>query len=345
MILLPLSLLLASMQTGAVNQQHLDPTLNLGPVAGSQNSVVGFANASTSPYGGVFNAGSIDSDDFNRASLGTGWNQMGGSFSIVGDALISGSGNYWIERAGQSVNYMDATTELDLGTNPSGLTYSAAVTGFGSDNLWTKVQSNGGGGFYDYIGFYHGIGAGGWGSYGGFFAITPVTGGHVRFYVTNGGDTMNIDIDEFNDGTYEYHYESSGILASFGATLGTGVGIGGYNAMCDNWDLGDGPGGPSYAITGLVGGGTATLTVSGATAGGGVLIGYSLTGAGPTNTPFGPVDMSAPITQLPTLTADGAGVATMSTGVPGRASGFTVYTQAADLGSGLLTNSLAEVVL
>lgn len=105
------------------------------------------------------------------------------------------------------------------------------------------------------------------------------------------------------------------------------------------------PGGPTYTITGLVGGGTATLTVSNATAGGGVLIGYSLTGAGPTNTPFGPVDMSTPITQLPTLTANGSGVASMSTGVPGRVTGFTVYTQAADLSSGALTNSLAEVVL
>jgi|FLOH01.1.fsa_nt_gi hypothetical protein len=110
-------------------------------------------------------------------------------------------------------------------------------------------------------------------------------------------------------------------------------------------DLDNGPTGPSYAITGLAGGGTATLTVSGATAGGGVLIGYSLTGAGPTNTPFGPVDMSAPITQLPVLTANGAGVASMTTGVPGRATGFTVYTQAADLSTSALTNSLAEVVL
>jgi hypothetical protein len=35
----------------------------------------------------------------------------------------------------------------------------------------------------------------------------------------------------------------------------------------------------------------------------------------------------------------------MSTGIPARATGFTVYTQAADLGSGMLTNSLAEVIL
>lgn len=109
--------------------------------------------------------------------------------------------------------------------------------------------------------------------------------------------------------------------------------------------LSTGPSGPSYTITGLVGGGTATLTVTNATPGGSVLIGYSLTGAGPTNTPFGPVDMSTPITQLPTLTADGAGVASMSTVVPGRASGFTVYSQAADLTSGVLSNSLAELVL
>ncbi|MDP7062419.1 MAG: hypothetical protein QF489_05725, partial [Planctomycetota bacterium] len=80
-------------------------------------------------------------------------------------------------------------------------------------------------------------------------------------------------------------------------------------------------------------------------AGGGVLLGYSLTGAGPTMTPFGLADMSAPITTLPALTANATGVATLSTSVPSRASGFTVYTQGADLGTSTLTNSLAEVIL
>ena len=106
-----------------------------------------------------------------------------------------------------------------------------------------------------------------------------------------------------------------------------------------------GPAAPVYSIAGLVGGGTATLTVDYATVGGAVLIGYSLTGAGPTNTPFGPADMSTPITTLPTLIANGSGTASMSTSVPSRASGFTVYTQAADLGTGVLSNSLAELVL
>jgi len=110
-----------------------------------------------------------------------------------------------------------------------------------------------------------------------------------------------------------------------------------------NYDAG--PSGPSLSVANLVGGGIATISVSGATAGGGVLVGYSLTGAGPTPTPFGLVDMSPPINQLPTLTADAAGDAGMTTSVPARATGFTVYMQAADLTSSALTNSLAEVVL
>ncbi len=112
----------------------------------------------------------------------------------------------------------------------------------------------------------------------------------------------------------------------------------------DDVEVGNGPG-PNYSILGLAGGGNATLTVSGATAGGGVLIGYSLTGAGPTVTPFGPVAMSMPISQLPTLTANASGVASMTTGVPAQASGFTLYSQAADLSSGVLTNALAELIL
>ncbi len=103
--------------------------------------------------------------------------------------------------------------------------------------------------------------------------------------------------------------------------------------------------GPSYSLSGLVGGGIVTLTIENATVGGGVLIGYSLAGPGPTNTPFGPVDMSPPISQLPTLTANGSGIATLSSGVPSQATGFTLYTQAVDLSSSTLTNSLAEVIL
>lgn len=103
--------------------------------------------------------------------------------------------------------------------------------------------------------------------------------------------------------------------------------------------------GPAYSVTGLVGGGIATLTVSNATAGGQAIIGYSFSGAGPTPTPFGPVDMSQPITQTPALSVLNTGIASMSTVVPVGASGLTVYSQAVDLASGQLTNSIAQVIL
>ncbi|MHC4381113.1 MAG: choice-of-anchor J domain-containing protein [Planctomycetota bacterium] len=107
----------------------------------------------------------------------------------------------------------------------------------------------------------------------------------------------------------------------------------------------DNDGTPVYAITGLVAGGFATFQVIGATPGGTVLIGYSSAGAGPTATPFGAVDMSAPIRQFPTLVADPTGTADFSVNIPPGAVGVTLYTQGVDLGSGILTNSLAETVL
>ena len=140
-------------------------------------------------------------------------------------------------------------------------------------------------------------------------------------------------------------------LSAYDGMASVQLGIHFFGTYAQEWWVDDvvvgagGPGGPAYSATGLVGGGTATLTVTGATALGNVLLGYSLTGAGPSATPFGMVDMSAPISQLPMLTADAAGTAAMSTGVPGRASGFTVYTQGADISTGTLTNSLAEAIL
>jgi len=125
---------------------------------------------------------------------------------------------------------------------------------------------------------------------------------------------------------------------AFGMWLVWDVGV-------DNMEIVVGPTGPTLAVSGLAGGGMATVTVANATAGGNVLLGYSLTGAGPTATPYGLVDMSMPISTLPTLTADAAGAASLSTGVPAGATGLTLYSQGVDLSSGELTNSLAEVIL
>lgn len=104
------------------------------------------------------------------------------------------------------------------------------------------------------------------------------------------------------------------------------------------------PSQPIYSISNLVAGGNALLTVTDATPSGSVLIGYSLSGAGPTMTPYGAVDMSLPIHQMPLLSVGSSGLASYLHSVPAAAAGLTIYSQALDIDSGLLSNSLAEVV-
>lgn len=103
--------------------------------------------------------------------------------------------------------------------------------------------------------------------------------------------------------------------------------------------------GPRLSASGLVGGGTATFTVTNATPFGGVLLGLSTTGAGPTATPFGSVAMSAPIRRLPAMTADVSGASSVNVAVPAGASGATIYMQGVDMASAILTNALVEMVL
>ena len=118
-----------------------------------------------------------------------------------------------------------------------------------------------------------------------------------------------------------------------------------WDVGLDNMEISVAPAGPSLAASGLAAGGTVTFTVTDATPGGNVLLGYSTTGAGPTVTPFGSVDLSAPIRSMPTLIADAAGVASMSATVPAGASGTTLYMQGVDMGTSDLTNAIAETVL
>ena len=102
--------------------------------------------------------------------------------------------------------------------------------------------------------------------------------------------------------------------------------------------------GPVYSISNLVAGGTATLSVTNATAGGPIILGFSRAGAGPVQTPYGLVELSFPITQLPPVYANASGVMTIDLGVPANSTGMTLYSQGVDLTSGLLTNALAEVI-
>ncbi len=107
------------------------------------------------------------------------------------------------------------------------------------------------------------------------------------------------------------------------------------------------PTGPQYDVQNLVAGATAILSVSGFGPGNPGVIAYSVYGGGPTPTPFGDVDMSMPIRQLPAITTDSNGNASLSASVPPHVGGMPVWTQAVELlpgGGGNLTNSHALTV-
>jgi|GEM_PF-3852934 hypothetical protein len=120
-----------------------------------------------------------------------------------------------------------------------------------------------------------------------------------------------------------------------------------HEIWVDNFVIDDQSGGSTgglvYSITPMVAGGPVTFTVTGAAPSTPVILGYSLSGAGPINTAFGIVDMTPPISRFPNLTADAMGVATITLTVPGNATGVTLYTQG--LNNGVLTNSLAPTVM
>jgi len=105
---------------------------------------------------------------------------------------------------------------------------------------------------------------------------------------------------------------------------------------------------PVLAITNLVAGQTATVTVSNATTNGLVGIGYSLSGLGPITANTGACgsltfDLSAPIFLLGIFQAVGTTM-TLNPVVPPGAQGLVIYVQGLDFGSCTVTNPLALTV-
>lgn len=103
---------------------------------------------------------------------------------------------------------------------------------------------------------------------------------------------------------------------------------------------------PVFTIRHLVAGSTARFGVRGVPAGSTVVMGIS-SGPGPTSTPYGPLNMSFPITRLPRVVADLNGEAFYDLSVPQSSSGSLIYSQAVVFfpGGGFdRSNSLARVV-
>ncbi len=105
-----------------------------------------------------------------------------------------------------------------------------------------------------------------------------------------------------------------------------------------------GSGGPLLNVTGLVAGSTATIAVSNATPSGLVRHGYSPFGGGPVITPYGDLLLSPPYTELPAMSADANGDASLSIPVPAGTTGVVVWFHAFDVGSLSFTNGISRTI-
>lgn len=71
---------------------------------------------------------------------------------------------------------------------------------------------------------------------------------------------------------------------------------------------------------------------------------YSLTGAGPSLTPYGLADLSRPVTVLPPVVADASGQASITLALPAQASGRDIWIQGLDFGTGTLTQGVHRTI-
>jgi hypothetical protein len=97
-------------------------------------------------------------------------------------------------------------------------------------------------------------------------------------------------------------------------------------------------------VNDFIAGDTAQFSVAGASPSSTVFIGYSLSGGGPTNSPFGVAALTPPIAPLPSLHASAAGTAYLTLPINSSLSGRQVWLQAVDIISGVLSNGETRIV-
>lgn len=105
--------------------------------------------------------------------------------------------------------------------------------------------------------------------------------------------------------------------------------------------------GPELSIYNLVAGQQASVWVTGATPGNNIIVGWSLTGGGPTPTPYGDVNLSPTINQMGPLPANVLGQLLLPVNIPAGFAGTQVWTHAVELtgaGTGLLSNPLSMTI-
>lgn len=199
-------------------------------------------------------------DDFNRADgpLGSDWATIDGSLFITGNAASGSSGALATYVGGCASGIMSAEADISVvGTNTG---YCAMVLDSdGEDNLYIKVQQQGGGGTFDHIGFYRAVNVGGWsGMTGGaaFVSIDPAeqfstarmkvildAAGNVRLLIYNrdtGGGVL-----EYQRGGWTIRNGHGAGIGGWGSNIIDNFAMNGAD-VCDAFNREDGPLGPHW---------------------------------------------------------------------------------------------------
>lgn len=101
---------------------------------------------------------------------------------------------------------------------------------------------------------------------------------------------------------------------------------------------------PVLAVSNLIGGQVADFNLSNFTPNSTAYLIYSPFGPGPTQTAYGTMDLTMPVTVLPQLTTDANGDALLQAPVPPSATGRTLWFQALDFAQPMFSNMVEQVV-
>lgn len=287
-------------------------------------------------------------DLFNRPNggLGPDWMQMDGSAAISNNQL-QGTNPWlfgWSAHTAYGAGYQSTVIRADwsIGSPGARVSVVAGVDPASWQGIEIRIADNTGNSQADRIFFNAAVNAGNW--YGGsqFFNLTnPLASGQVTLWFSNGGDTANVEIKDPVTGATET-FSAGGILGN--PPSGTTVGIGYFGTgILDDFRAWTGiPTGPSITATAPRVGVPLDLLVTDATPSNPVYIGFSLTGNGPTPTPFGNISLSAPYEIFGNMawTADSAGrVLIPIQPLPATLINVPIHLQSLDLFSGSLSNA------
>ncbi len=233
---------------------------------------------------------------------------------------------------------------------------------------WAPGQPNNLGNGQDRVHFYEGDGGGGhWNDHYDnevYLAVVEVPGtGHsipgedrVNLKVFSSGDSVPADdINYSGEGTGANQwtvesdlFHSSSILDSLVIAASGGDSMVSLDEIRigKTWASVTRPIAPFLQVSDLVAGQTGSLDVSGATSGATVGFGYSLTGGGPTSSPWGNLSLSPPVKTAGIVAANASGEASLQVIVPTGTSGIAVWIQAVRIASGfgVLSNPVEATV-